>query len=175
MGELATDVHQHLWPDELVDRLRARTRPPYLRGWTLHTDGDPPFEVDPQAHDPRERPAVREAARRLAQLVESLLATLPTAPGGQAQVLYGQDLAWATPEPDPHARDLLVYLGGEVQDTEWQGLPIRWQQIGKNWQLQVGRQMLILYPHLSAAERQLSVTEGGVTLRVFYGKDYMLL
>ena len=32
----AIDVHQHLWPDELVDRLRARSKAPYLRGWTLH-------------------------------------------------------------------------------------------------------------------------------------------
>jgi len=47
----ATDVHQHLWPDELVDRLRARTRPPLLRGWTLHTDGEPPYDVDPAGHD----------------------------------------------------------------------------------------------------------------------------
>jgi 6-methylsalicylate decarboxylase len=53
----AVDVHQHLWPDELVDRLRARTRPPYLRGWTLHTDGEPPYVVDPSAHDPKARVA----------------------------------------------------------------------------------------------------------------------
>ncbi|SDS93085.1 hypothetical protein SAMN04488570_3065 [Nocardioides scoriae] len=47
----AIDVHQHLWPDELVDRLRARSRAPYLRDWTLHTDGEPPYDVDPAAHD----------------------------------------------------------------------------------------------------------------------------
>jgi Amidohydrolase len=49
---MAIDVHQHLWPDELVDRLRARVRPPYLRGWTLHTEGEAPYVVDPSAHDP---------------------------------------------------------------------------------------------------------------------------
>ena len=48
---LVVDVHQHLWPDELVDRLRARSRAPYLRGWTLHTDGEPPYDVDPAGHD----------------------------------------------------------------------------------------------------------------------------
>src|SRR6478752_7007618 len=58
----AVDVHQHLWPEELVDRLRARTRPPYLRGWTLHTDGEPPYVVEPSAHDV----AVRVAADRAA-------------------------------------------------------------------------------------------------------------
>ena len=47
----AVDVHQHLWPDELVDRLRARQTPPYLRGWTLYTAGEPPYEVDPATHD----------------------------------------------------------------------------------------------------------------------------
>jgi predicted TIM-barrel fold metal-dependent hydrolase len=47
----ATDVHQHLWPDELVDWLRARSHAPYLRGWTLHTDGEPPYDVDPAGHD----------------------------------------------------------------------------------------------------------------------------
>lgn len=46
----AVDVHQHLWPEQLVDRLRARTRTPYLRGWTLHTAGEPPYDVDPSHH-----------------------------------------------------------------------------------------------------------------------------
>ncbi len=50
-GTGVVDVHQHLWPDELVDRLRARSRAPYLRGWTLHTDGEPPYDVDPADHD----------------------------------------------------------------------------------------------------------------------------
>jgi hypothetical protein len=47
----AVDVHQHLWPDELVDRLRARSRAPYLRGWTLHTAGERPYDVAPADHD----------------------------------------------------------------------------------------------------------------------------
>ncbi|MFL6159398.1 MAG: amidohydrolase family protein [Marmoricola sp.] len=47
----AIDIHQHLWTEEFVDRLRARTQVPYLRGWTLHTDGEAPYEIDPGAHD----------------------------------------------------------------------------------------------------------------------------
>jgi hypothetical protein len=47
----AVDVHQHLWPDQLVDRLRARAHAPYLRGWTLHSRGEAPYEVDPAHHD----------------------------------------------------------------------------------------------------------------------------
>jgi predicted TIM-barrel fold metal-dependent hydrolase len=47
----AVDLHQHLWPESLVDRLRARARTPYLRGWTLHTQGEAPYEVFPVHHD----------------------------------------------------------------------------------------------------------------------------
>ena len=62
MSDAAIDVHQHLWPDELVDRLRARTRAPYLREWTLHTDGEPPYVVDPADHDAEARVALDRAA-----------------------------------------------------------------------------------------------------------------
>jgi predicted TIM-barrel fold metal-dependent hydrolase len=65
----ATDVHQHLWPEELVDRLRARSRAPHLRGWTLHTDGEPPYDVDPAGHDV----ATRVAADREAGVVTACL------------------------------------------------------------------------------------------------------
>jgi 6-methylsalicylate decarboxylase len=51
----AIDVHQHLWTDEFVDRLRARTQVPYVRGWTLHTAAEPPYDVDPQGHDVEQR------------------------------------------------------------------------------------------------------------------------
>lgn len=49
------DVHQHLWPAELIDQLRRRSRPPMLRGWTLYTDFEPPYEVTPVDHDVRAR------------------------------------------------------------------------------------------------------------------------
>lgn len=52
MGTSPTiDVHQHLWPEPLVDRLRARRRAPYLRDWTLHTQTEPAYDVDPLHHD----------------------------------------------------------------------------------------------------------------------------
>jgi amidohydrolase family protein len=47
----AVDVHQHLWPRELIDALRARRRPPRLRGWTLELAGEPDYLVDPVDHD----------------------------------------------------------------------------------------------------------------------------
>src|SRR5690349_10510746 len=58
----AVDLHQHLWPDLLVDRLRARSRMPFLRGWTLHTRGEAPYDVDQRHHETGARAAVDEAA-----------------------------------------------------------------------------------------------------------------
>ena len=55
------DIHQHLWPDALVEELRRRSRPPRLDGWTLLTAGEPPFEVNPADHDVALR--ARQAAR----------------------------------------------------------------------------------------------------------------
>jgi hypothetical protein len=49
------DVHQHLWPPALVDALRARSAPPALRGWTLHLEGEPPYEVRAFDHDVHSR------------------------------------------------------------------------------------------------------------------------
>ena len=45
------DVHQHLWPTQFIDALRRRTSAPRLDGWTLHLDGEPPYEVNPSDHD----------------------------------------------------------------------------------------------------------------------------
>jgi 6-methylsalicylate decarboxylase len=51
------DVHQHVWPDGLVEALRRRSQPPRLDGWTLLTSGEPPFEVNPADHDAGRRAA----------------------------------------------------------------------------------------------------------------------
>lgn len=59
------DIHQHLWPRPLLDALRARNSPPMLRGWTLHTTGEPPFDVDPADHDPAARAALEIGSHRV--------------------------------------------------------------------------------------------------------------
>jgi len=61
------DIHQHVWPDVLVEQLRRRSRPPRLDGWTLLTAGEPPFEVNPADHDAGRRAA--QAARDGVDLV----------------------------------------------------------------------------------------------------------
>lgn len=55
------DVHQHLWPAELVEQLRSRRIPPLLDGWTLRLSGEPDFAVDPADHDPVRRAALAAA------------------------------------------------------------------------------------------------------------------
>jgi hypothetical protein len=65
VSPIRTDVHQHLWPAELIEQLRRRTAPPYLRGWTLYLDGEPPYEVDPADHDPDARAALDPAVGRV--------------------------------------------------------------------------------------------------------------
>jgi len=62
VAHAAVDVHQHLWTPEFVERLRARTQVPYLRGWTLYTAAEAPYEVDPQAHDVARRIAADHEA-----------------------------------------------------------------------------------------------------------------
>ncbi|MDT7620736.1 MAG: 6-methylsalicylate decarboxylase [Pseudonocardiales bacterium] len=57
----SVDVHQHLWPSQLVAALRARCEPPRLADWTLHLAGEPAFEVDPSDHDVDRRVAIAGA------------------------------------------------------------------------------------------------------------------
>lgn len=45
------DVHQHLWPTQLIEALRARSTPPRLMGWILHLTGEPPLDIEPRDHD----------------------------------------------------------------------------------------------------------------------------
>jgi hypothetical protein len=55
------DVHQHLWPEALLDALARRTAAPRLRrsgaGWVLELAGEPPALMDLADHDPDARAA----------------------------------------------------------------------------------------------------------------------
>jgi hypothetical protein len=56
---VATDLHQHLWPDPLLRLLSKRTAPPRLKredgGWQLELAGEPPSRLDVASHDPAAR------------------------------------------------------------------------------------------------------------------------
>lgn len=81
-----TDVHQHLWPVELIDALRRRTEPPLMRGWTLCTDGEPPFQVAAADHDVTARAALDAHCARVLVSLSTPLGIEALAPG-QAQPL----------------------------------------------------------------------------------------
>jgi len=77
------DVHQHLWPPALIDALRRRSEPPMLRGWTLYTAGEAPYEVAAADHDPAARGAIDPATEALLSLSTPLgIESLPPDEGG---------------------------------------------------------------------------------------------
>jgi predicted TIM-barrel fold metal-dependent hydrolase len=59
------DIHQHLWPERLIDELSRRDRPPFIRRagarWKLRLDGEPEYLFELSQHDADLR------ARQLAQ------------------------------------------------------------------------------------------------------------
>jgi 6-methylsalicylate decarboxylase len=46
----AVDIHQHLWPEPLIDVLTRRRSPPRLAGTMLELPGEPPVEIDRDLH-----------------------------------------------------------------------------------------------------------------------------
>jgi hypothetical protein len=94
------DVHQHLWPAALLEQLRRRTEPPMLRGWTLHTVGEAPFEVTAADHDPTLRASLDPALRRALVSLSTPLG-IEALPPAEAQPLLDawHDGALDLPEP----------------------------------------------------------------------------
>jgi 6-methylsalicylate decarboxylase len=56
---LKIDVHQHLWPEQLIAMLARRSESPRVRrepdGWYIDTPGEPETPFDPADHDPDRR------------------------------------------------------------------------------------------------------------------------
>jgi 6-methylsalicylate decarboxylase len=56
---LKVDVHQHLWPESLIDLLARRGEPPRVRRhrdrWYVEPPGEPGSAFDPADHDPGRR------------------------------------------------------------------------------------------------------------------------
>lgn len=96
------DVHQHLWPPPLIEALRARRRPPRLRGWILEVPGEPDYPVSPGDHDADERRALAAAdglALALVSLSSALgIEALAPAEGSELLAAYHEG-ALALPSP----------------------------------------------------------------------------
>ena len=96
------DVHQHLWPPRLLEALRARDKPPRLRGWTLELPGEQPYDVDPSDHDPLARRAqARAEGLDLALIAPSSPLGIELLPPSEARDLLDayHDGALELPEP----------------------------------------------------------------------------
>jgi predicted TIM-barrel fold metal-dependent hydrolase len=48
---MATDIHQHLWPEPFVAALSARTEAPRLAGADLHLHGEPVWPLDLESNE----------------------------------------------------------------------------------------------------------------------------
>lgn len=144
----AIDLHQHLWPEPLLELLRGRTTAPYLRGWTLHTDGEPAYEVRPEDHDVVRRTALdREAGTGLACVSLSAplgLESLPRDEAGTALDAWHRGVAalpehfaaWASvPVVEPDLDELTRLLDGPfvgVQIAATQvTTPAGWEALGQ--------------------------------------------
>jgi len=145
----AIDLHQHLWPEPFVDRLRTRARPPYLRGWTLITNSEVPFVVDPTDHDVAARVAADDtggvglacvslsAPLGIEYLVRPEAGALIDVWHEGARGLPGHFRVWASvPVVDPD----LERLAGLLADDRFVGLqlpatalasPAAWERAGE--------------------------------------------
>ena len=94
------DVHQHLWPAEFIDALRARRQGPRLDGWTLHLPGEPTYAVDPAAHDVALRAALDAGCGRVLLALSSPLGVEELEPDEAAPLLAAwHQGARGLPEP----------------------------------------------------------------------------
>lgn len=123
---MRTDLHQHLWPPLFLEALRARRRPPRLRGWILELPDEPPYPIEPAAHDPELRAAraaadgddlvcvATSAALGLDRLAPEQAAELAEAWLEGALALPPPFAAWATAgirQPDPAALEAALDRG----------------------------------------------------------------
>jgi hypothetical protein len=97
---MRTDVHQHLWPAELLEQLRRRSTPPMVRDWTLHTAGEAPYELDPADHDAAARALLDPGTTRVLLSLSTPLGIELLAPDEAAPLLDAWHAgALALPEP----------------------------------------------------------------------------
>jgi 6-methylsalicylate decarboxylase len=127
---LKVDVHQHLWPEQLVAMLARRSEPPRVRRererWYIDTPGEPEWLFDPADHDPgRRAELVRADGLDLACVALSSPLGIEALPPAEARPLldawhedaaaFPRELrAWAAPclaAPDPGELGALLDAG----------------------------------------------------------------
>lgn len=86
------DVHQHLWPEPLLELLAARTTPPCARWdhgvWRVSIPGEHDFLLPPHSGEPEDRAqAVRDAGLHRALVALSSVWGIESLPASQARPL----------------------------------------------------------------------------------------
>lgn len=118
-GQVATDVHQHIWPPEFIELLRARNAPPRMDGWTLYLPGEPPYEVNPADHDVEARAQLaREDGLGIAVLSLSSPLGIEYLPTDEADPLLDAFHDGALALPAPFATWASPCLSGSEPDVE---------------------------------------------------------
>jgi hypothetical protein len=139
----AIDIHQHLWPPELIDALRSRRAAPRLVGWTLLLDGEPPYEVEPGDHVAIDRRALDDGRVVLGLSSPLGIEDLPADDGrsllaawhdGAAALEPGFD-AWAAvsrqdPDLDGLASRLRDGFVGVQLPATWLASPVALERLG---------------------------------------------
>ncbi|WP_433362752.1 amidohydrolase family protein [Actinoplanes sp. CA-142083] len=113
---MVIDCHQHLWPPRLLDALRRRGEFPFLRGWTLHLPGEPPYEVDPAAHDVAARQEKETSEQVLVSLSSPLGIEHLAGPDGAELIDVWHESALELPDP------FRVWAAASVADPDPDGL-----------------------------------------------------
>ncbi len=134
-------------------------------------------EQQAPARDPRERPAIREATRILAQRLDTVMERDPHAAAGTLphhRILYAGPSRLALHAPDDGSDELVVNLEGG-SSLRWRGSGFSWQRIHHNWQLQADQTVALLRPHAEAAERSVTLELPGGGFRAFVSGTYLLL
>lgn len=132
--------------------------------------------------DPRERPALREAAQAIRRWLARRLEQSPWHwPGAVPPAVQAPESAQGHPSA---GGSLPLHLGGPDRVAHWQGLRLTWRSLGPNWQVLVqdetsppvrGGQLALLRPELPASERQVRLEVGGQQLQLLFSGDYALL
>ena len=102
----AIDIHQHLWPEQLLRALSGRSEAPMLArhrtGWTLSVPGDGEQPIDLTDHDPTRRAALAQAdGLDLALIAPSTPLGIESLPEAEAEALVDAYHEGAAELPPP--------------------------------------------------------------------------
>jgi hypothetical protein len=179
----AIDIHQHLWPEPLLEALAQRSEPPMLtrsgRRWTLRVDGEPDAVVDLADHDP-ERRATQAEADGLGRVLiaPSVPLGIEALPPGEARTLleaYHEGVAalptpfgaWAaigSPDPAELARHLDAGFAGLCMGAHELAGPAGFDRLGPVLEtLERAEAPLLIHPGPAVAPRAAPPWWGAMT------------